>query len=163
MINNIFMIFIVIALALIWAVLRVDFSLMSLATGLVISAGCLYYARKYLPLNKITDINFFRLVTYPFYLIGQVYLSGFYVIKIILSNARVDVVKVDTELKSETLRIILADSITLTPGSIFLDMEDGELVLIWLRNADDAEIPANAGALLKSGLEKRLLKAQKRG
>ena len=159
--DRVFTTLIVVALAVVWVILRDDISPMAFITGVIIGLSCLLYTRKYLPLSKIVGIDFLKLAFYPFYLVWQIYLSGIYVIKIILTGARVDIVKIDTELTNETLRIILADSITLTPGSIFLDMEDKKLVLLWLRNSRIAQIPDNAGEILKSGLEKRLLKAQK--
>ena len=65
-------------------------------------------------------------------MLGQIYLSGFQVIKLVFTGASARMYSVKTSLTDESLRIILADSITLTPGSLFIDMIDDEITVMWL-------------------------------
>ena len=153
-------IYIIVALAIVWIILREQFSLFDVVAGLALGVACLYFYRKFLPLGDIQNVSFLKLIGYPFYLIGQIYLSGWYVIKIIFTGARVEVVDIDTTLKNDTLRVILADSITLTPGSILLELKDNILTLLWLRSINAPESTENAGTMLKSGLEDMLLKGE---
>jgi len=138
-----------------------NFNPITLVIGVILSWACLAYSNKFLPFKRIEKVNFFKLATYPFYLIGQIYASGLYVIKIIFTGERVDIVEVKTKLKAETLRVILADSITLTPGSVLLDLHDDVLKLVWLRPKTelDPEVTQDAEERLKNKLENQLLKA----
>lgn len=150
------------ALTLVWVILSEAFSPRVIITGIIASVICLYFCRKHLPSSKLGNVSFFRMALYPFYLIGQIYLSAFTVIKIILTGAKVDVIETDTTITNKFLRDVLSISITLTPGSILLDSEGEKITVLRLRgkNAvdDDRE---TAGALLKGKLEKALLKIQK--
>jgi len=145
-----------------WVVLSGSFSQVAVITGIVVSVCCLYFSRKYLPSNKTGKVSFLKLALYPFYLIGQIYISAFYVMKIILTGAKVDIIEADTKITNEFLRNVLSISITLTPGSIMLDLNDGRLFILWLRGINDIDMDTeSAGELIKGKLEKKLLKAQR--
>lgn len=147
----------------IWIIFVESLSPVFIAVGIAASVACLYFSKVYLPLGKIDDINFAKLIFYPFYMIWQIYAGGIYVIKIILAGQRVDFVEVNTEIKSETLRVILADSITLTPGSILIELTDSRILIVWLRKKSDPnpELVTNKDEIIKGHLERKLIKAQK--
>lgn len=149
-------------LTLIWIVLREEVSLFTVAVGIGVSILCIWYSWKFLPIKTITGVNFFKLILYFFYLIGQIYVSGIYVIKIILKGkARADLVEIKTSIANDTLRVILADSITLTPGSVMLDLTDDNITVMWLRETHEPKHVDNAGDLIKGHLEEKLLKTEK--
>jgi len=148
-------------LTVIWIIFREEFSLFSIVVGIVICIGCIAYSRYFLPLNKIVGVNYARLFLYVFDLIWQIYLSGFYVINMIIrGKARADIVSVKTSITNETLRVILADSITLTPGSILLDLTEDNITVVVLMSKEDPEID-DPDTLVKGNLEEKLLKAQR--
>lgn len=69
---------------------------------------------------------------YIWTLIKEIFKSNFHVAKIVLSpklKISPTVVTINTKLKSDTLKTILANSITLTPGTLTLDMTDDKLVI----------------------------------
>ena len=145
-----------------WIVLREDFSVVTIATGFVVSAGCVWLCRKYLPLERIEGVNFLKLAGYPFYVAGQVYLSGIAAIRIILTRARVDIVEIKTTINNEFLRVVLANSITLIPGSVSLELKDDTITVLCLRRETDSEPDAEEiSKRLKGRLEEKLLKAQR--
>ena len=149
-------------MTLVWVILMESVNFITLIGGVVLGWACVAYSHKFLPFRKIEKVNFFKLITYPFYLIGQIYASGLYVIKIIFTGERVDVVQIKTKIKNESLRVLLADSITLTPGSILLDMTDDKLTLVWLRPKTDPD-PENTSDIdeqLKTRLENQIIKAE---
>ena len=151
-----------IIMILLWVILSEVFSAMTLAFGLVLSAFSLYYCRKYLPLGSITGVNYFKLAMYPVFLIGQIYLAGFQAIKMILIGAKADIVDVKTELTNDLLRVLLANSISLTPGSVSLDLKGETITVLWLRDKKSGdEDLGNAGDLIKGKLENKLLKSQR--
>ena len=131
---------IVLALTLAWMILIESFSLVGLFSGLFIGACCIYFSVRFLPLAKIQNVDFNKLITYPFFLLGQIFLSATYVSKIIFKGAKIDIVDVETKIENDSIRVMLADSITLTPGSVMLDLDEGKMVILWLRQKGSPDV-----------------------
>ena len=155
-------IIIVLALTFVWIILVESLSFIVIITGLAIAVVCVFFGRKFLPLKKIEGVNFNKLVTYPFFLLGQIFSSSIYVSKIILFGAKTDIVEVETNIENDSLRVILADSVTLTPGSLLLELADEKMTILWLRpkDAPDVEQTEDPGRQIMEKLENRLMKAQ---
>ena len=153
-------ILLIILLTLAWSVLNERQSVFTLLVGIVLSTACVYYCHKFLPLSTITGVNFLRLLMYPFYLIGQIYLAGFHAIKLILTGGKVSIVEIKTELSNDFLKVILVNSITLIPGTVSLGLNDETITVLWLRRKTNSS-EDNAEDILKGNLEKKLLKAQR--
>lgn len=149
-----------VALTCMWVILVESFSWLSIGTGAVVSAVCVLFCRKIIPLEPVRDVRFSRLWFYPLYLIGEIYVQGFFVIKMILSGVRVDIVDANTKLKSDFLRAILVSSVVLTPGSVPLGLEGEKLKVLNLGSASDEDAYQVVDAL-RARLEKQLTKAQK--
>ncbi len=64
------------------------------------------------------------------------------------------IVQIHTTLATPYQRLILANSITLTPGTITLDMQGDAMYIHWLDVKDSA--PDAAGARIKSGMEEAI-------
>nr|WP_051541740.1 Na+/H+ antiporter subunit E [Clostridium lundense] len=89
-------------------------------------------------------------------LIREIFKSNFHVAKIVLSpkmDISPQVVTIDTNIKSPLCKTLLANSITLTPGTLTLLMEDKKLTIHCLQRE-------NVNDLLQSDFEKILLKAE---
>jgi len=138
-----------------------NLSLGNIVLSFIICVVVVFFAARFLPRQNISEVRFVKLITYPFYLVGQIYVAGFMVIKILLKGLHVDIITVKTEIKAEMLRVILVDSITLTPGSILLDLNGDNVTLLWLRDIDTPLDPEVADKQLKHKLERRLIKAQR--
>ena len=152
--------FVTLGLTLVWILLMEELSWRSIGMGMMTTLVSLHFASKFLPYDEIKNVNFFKLATYPLFLIGQIYVAGFSVIKIILKGSKVDIVTVRTELKNDVLRIILSDSITLTPGSILLDLKGEFITLLWIRDKHTPGDSDTADRMLKHKLERRLMLAE---
>ena len=152
--------FVVLALTILWMILAEEISWRILAIGLFVSLGSVHFSSKYLALSEIANVNFTKLITYPFFLMGQIYLAGFNVIKLIFTGARVDVVTVQCKLKNDVLRIMLMESITLTPGTIFLDLKEEFAAVLWMRNENTPLDHDATDEIILGSIEERLLKAQ---
>ena len=153
---------IVIVLTFVWIILVESLHPFAIITGIAIGSACVFFAKKYLPLDNIKGVNFNNLATYPFFLLGQIFSSAIYVSKIILFGAKTDILDVETCLENDSLRIMLADSVTLTPGSLLLELRGGKMTILWLRGKDAPDVAQteNAAQQIMGKLEKRLLKAQ---
>lgn len=157
--------YIIVALVIIWVVLTETFSWEAVAIGMLVVVFSVYFADKFLPsASKQADtVKFSKLIFYPFYLIGQVYLAGFSMLRFIITGAQFEIIPVKTTLESEPLKIMLMDSMTFVPGSISMDIEDDTIMSLWIfdKKLNLKELgPEKVSALAKGGLEKRLLRAQ---
>jgi len=149
----------IIVLTFFWFILREAFSFADLIFGLTISFICIWYSRKFIPYNAVRGVSFLKLAFFVFYLLGQIYSAGFYVIKMILTGATSHIVTVKTPIKNEILRVVLADSITLMPGSILLDLNGDDITVLWMY--DKEELPPDLDVKLKGKLEEKILAAQR--
>jgi multisubunit Na+/H+ antiporter MnhE subunit len=88
--------------------------------------------------------------------------SGWEVIKMMLTGCRIDVVNVKTPLKSDTLRFLLGDSITLIPGSVLLEIEEDRLTVLWIIPSKTPHLnEEETEEMMKGKLERRLGSAQR--
>lgn len=148
-------------LILIWVILRGEFNPFEVIVGAVVGLSCVAYSRKFLPLKQIENVKFFRLFLYVFYLIGQMYLAGYHVVKLIIKGqARAEILTTKTIIENETLRVILGDSITLTPGSVMVDLSGDVLTVLYLAGGNEVIKPEDVDKLLKGSLEEKLLACQ---
>ena len=154
-------IFAVTIFTLIWILFTESLTWLNITVGLLVACGTLFFFSKFLPVKKITDVRFSKLILFPFYLVGQIYVSGFHMIKILLKGYAVDFITIETGLKSETLKTILGDAVTLTPGSTLIEILGDEMTLLWIRDKHTSLDPKIARQQLTSKLETFLRKAEK--
>jgi len=152
-------IFVIAALTLVWVLLVEQLTVQSIITGVIIGVMCVYVVKKFLKFQEIDHVNFYKLAFYPFWLIGRIFMDAVFVMKMIFSNAKWGVTVEKLNLDNEVLRIMLAEAITLTPGSIFLNLKDKDLTLLCLGDRKHEGYPAIVETLRR--IEKILLKAQK--
>jgi len=155
-------VYLTIFLTVIWVILRESFTVFTVASGLVISSGCVYFSNRFLPKTGSSQVSPFRLAIYLIFLLGQIYAAGFSVIKIILTNPHVEIVEVKTQITNKLLRTLLVNSITIVPGSVSLDLKGNTITVLWLtKKTTGYQDTENADELIKGRLEKMLLKAEK--
>jgi len=142
----------------VWLILFEKISLLLMLSGIIVSflairlserffLGCTYYNRYY--------FNLFRIIAYFIFLIKEIYLAGFStLIKIITGDVHTDVVTITTEIDSDFKKSILANSITLTPGTVTLDLKGQQLKVLWLDVK--SKNPTRAGHIIKGRLERKL-------
>ena len=150
-------------LTFIWVAISSSPALESVATGILISAAMAYvFARKF----EIWDgLSFSPQRLYHFTLY-----TGVFLVELVQANINMmryvyapcisvnpGVVKVKTRLKSPIRRLALANSISLTPGSLVLDMSKDCLTVhcLDLRSID----PDDAGRTIAAPFEKHLEKS----
>lgn len=99
--------------------------------------------------------RFYLLAVYGVILLYKMYVASFQVLwKVLRGDINPRVVHFRTRLQSDIGRIFLSNSITLTPGTITLDLSEDHLVVHWL----DARTRHSryAGELIKGGFERFL-------
>ncbi|MEM7145992.1 MAG: Na+/H+ antiporter subunit E [Verrucomicrobiota bacterium] len=121
-------IFVFILLMATWVAFSGFFDVVHLSLGVIsaafvtwISADFLFPAREVPVLARVGQG--FRLVTYLFWLLGQVVLSNLHLLRLTLApggmaEMKPSIVQFKTELESDFEKFLLANSITLTPGTV---------------------------------------------
>ncbi|MCI8490897.1 MAG: Na+/H+ antiporter subunit E [Lachnospiraceae bacterium] len=121
---------------LLWILLNGQFNMEILLFGLVI-AGVMYaFFCKFLEYSPAKDILLLwklpYILMYVLILIWEIIKANIHAIRLALSyRSEIDpvIVKFQTDLKSRAARVALANSITLTPGTITVALEEDELIV----------------------------------
>jgi len=149
-----------IALALfsLWIVFNGKLTWEVVLFGLVISLGLAWFVRRFVA-TRLTAAVQWRMVRhfpgylrYAWLLIKEITLANFAVMRLILTDSHVVVPKLaifKTRLETRAARVVLADCITLTPGTITVNL-NGDEYLVHCLDEDFEE------GLINSEFEKRL-------
>lgn len=119
-----------------WLLLNGQWTTEIAVTGLVISVLLYLFICKFMDYSPKRDWEFFRriprLTAYIIYLIGEIFKSAWQTIVLIWSPKQIvepEITSFRTKLKTGWGKVILANSITLTPGTITVDVRD-DLMLV---------------------------------
>lgn len=121
---------------LIWIIFNGQFTLEIAAFGLVIAGAMYWFICKFMDYSPRSDLilckRFFLLLHYIFVLLKEILKANAAVFKMVYSakyQLEPAVVHFTTTLNSAFARILLANSITLTPGTITVSLNDNEYVV----------------------------------
>ncbi|MBS28776.1 MAG: Na+/H+ antiporter subunit E [Alphaproteobacteria bacterium] len=147
-----------IVLALIWGVVTNSFSASNLIFGFVLAFVCLWLVRE-----RFDQNNFyrpFRILLLIALFVYELALSGFRVARDTLSPSmkfRPAIVAFPLELESPVGIMLLANLITLTPGTLSVDVStDRSTLYIHAMDVDDADA---LRADIRNGFERRIREA----
>ena len=146
---------------LIWVIFNGQFTPEIAVFGLII-AGLMYaFICKFMGYKPRADIimakKFFYLIQYVFILVKEIVKANFAVIRMITSSRyelEPAVVRFKTDLKSAPARIMLANSITLTPGTITVSLTGDEYVVHCLDKSLAEGINSSIFVTLRRRLER---------
>ncbi|MBU0687333.1 MAG: Na+/H+ antiporter subunit E [Candidatus Margulisbacteria bacterium] len=97
----------------------------------------------------------FSFIAYVLVLFREIYIGSINVVySVITMNIKPGIIVIRTHLKSEFARVLLANSITLTPGTVTVDMEGDLLTVHWLHLK--TKKPHHAAKMIKGSFEKEL-------
>lgn len=114
----------------VWLILNGRVTVEIVFFGLVVSAALFYFMCRYMGYNGKKELLLFRLfplfVRYSWVLVQEIVKANLCVLKLILSprlQPEPAFLCFDTDFKTGTARMLLANSITLTPGTITVSVE----------------------------------------
>lgn len=121
---------------LFWVVLNGRITVEITVFGLVISAAMYVFICKFMGYSLKKDLMIIRKlplgIAYCFVLVSEIIKANLVMIQYIFS-ARIEpepaLIRFHVDLKTHTAQVLLANSITLTPGTITVDMNDGNYVV----------------------------------
>jgi multicomponent Na+:H+ antiporter subunit E len=132
---------------ILWLLLTFKLTLPNLIVGAIVSILTMLIFGKYFIKNVYKFLEphrYYWLFLYLFVFLWECLKANFDVAYRVLHPAmpiKPGIVKVRTELKSEFARTILANSITMTPGTISVDIIDDYLYVHWIFiHSEDPEI-----------------------
>ena len=119
-----------------WIIFNGRITLEIVLFGIVISLAVFMFVCKFMDFSIQREFGFYRKLPqfahYIFVLIKEIIAANLTVCRMIVTRKETMepvIVRVHTDLKSETARVILANSITLTPGTITVSMTEQELLV----------------------------------
>lgn|GEM_PF-713168 len=151
-------IFTIVALTFVWCILMEAFTWQTVAIGLFVSMLALHFFRKFFGFDEIKNVNFRKLLIYPLWLLWRIYVDAFFLMKLIVTDAKWGMMTEELVLENESLRLMLADSITLTPGSVYISRDKKNITLLCIGSRKKEGYPASVDDLRK--IEGMLLAAQ---
>ena len=132
--NNLRRLAVFVILFAFWLLLSGHYDLFHLSLGLICSLLVAFVSHD-LMIEKISGSKRIRktrrFISYVPWLIYQIVIANLHVAYLILKPSAIDprIVRFKTKLKSEFSMVTLGNSITLTPGTITMDIIDGEFVV----------------------------------
>lgn len=121
---------------LIWIIFNGQFTLEIAALGVVIAGAMYIFICKFMNYSPKTDLILLKkliyILQYLFILIKEIIKANYLVIKMIMTSRyelEPAIVRFKVDLKTVPARIMLANSITLTPGTITVSLEGNEYVV----------------------------------
>ena len=119
-----------------WVVFNGRLTLEIALFGIAVAGAVFALICRFMDYSLKQELRFYKLlprfVQYLYFLIREIVLANFAVTRLILTRKETlepVLVHVRTDLKSETARVILANSITLTPGTITVSLTDDRLLV----------------------------------
>ncbi|WP_432666463.1 Na+/H+ antiporter subunit E [Wukongibacter baidiensis] len=124
-----------------WLLLTFNFSLFNIFIGLVIcslvliaSKGVLYSDNGYI----FKRMRILAMVKYLFNLLLEIYKSSFsYIVRIIKKDCEPFIVEVELDVTDPLIISIISNSITLTPGTLTIDVQNNKLTVLTLKDCED--------------------------
>lgn len=149
---------VIIVLTFVWILLYEQITPFVLITGVLSSVLVVLFTDQFLLKGNYEHsylIGLGTLIRYAIRLVIEIYLAGWDIIPIIIKgDEEVEIVEVETKLTDELLIDILANSITLTPGTVSVEKEGRQLYILNL----NAQLPGeDRRELIPLRLEKILL------
>lgn len=145
-------------LTTLWVIFFEKISIVIILSGFFFSVFSIYFSEKYLvddSFYTFYPFNIFKILRYSLFMFFEIYKSGFSIIPYIISGkANPGFVDIYTELESNLDIVILANSITLTPGTITVDVQGHSLQVLWINPSTTQ--PTMAGIKIKGRIEKKI-------
>ncbi|MGO1651113.1 Na+/H+ antiporter subunit E [Senegalia sp. (in: firmicutes)] len=130
-----------------WLLLTLNLEISNIIGGLLVSFIVTYLSFGILYSEKGFEFTFpgvFTIIKYFFILIFEIYISAIDLIKSIIKNEyNPSIIELKLNIKDPLLITLVANSITLTPGTITVDKNANHLTVIYIRADKDKKVEKN--------------------
>ncbi len=136
----------VLVLTVVWGIWNESFSAGTLLQGAVFSVIVLVITNRFLlraPYHQWYHINVFTIIKYVLVLVVEIFRSGVHAIYVTVTDRiNVGVVDLPTTISDRLIGVLVANAITLTPGTVTIDYNQQRFKVIWIdcttTNPDEA-------------------------
>lgn len=143
-----------------WCVLNESFNYLTLVLSIPVSIFTIVLIHLLFSGNYYTKIYRFPILSFIKYfiiLLFNIYKSAFETVYYIFTDKiNPTFINIHTDIKNEWYRSLIANSITLTPGTVSVAMDNDELTVLWIYPTSLSK--ENAGNIIKGSYENILLK-----
>lgn len=137
-----------IILLIFWMLLTFNFDYLNIITGIIVcffvtklSYGILYTDKGFV----FKTIRISIIIKYFFNLMLEIYKSSFnYIIRIIKKDCKPYIVEIELSVTDPLIITIISNSITLTPGTLTIDVNDNKLTVLALKTCNKYKLSLNA-------------------
>lgn len=147
-----------IVFAAVWVILEEQLTLSTVIVGALVGLITMLATDRYVLRGDYQEtyrLGFFVTIRYVVSLIVQIYVAGIHAIhRVLTRKLNVGIVDITTTLTSDFHIALLANSITLTPGTVTLERDGNALKVIWLDCTTTD--PEEAGRQIKLNFERLL-------
>lgn len=128
--------YLIVLLTLIWCILNEKFTIGMIVSGVVGAIITMLFLRIIQPNPKKVynyNISLLRLLLFFLVLFLDIYKSAFRTIKHLIKNEiNPQFVATETRVKNPWMQAIIANAITLTPGTVTIHLSEGSYTVLWL-------------------------------
>ena len=154
-----------IPLVIFWFLLVPSLEPLLVVQGLLAISFVLFFTRSWVSSSQYSEYNAYQLLLcmpkYIWVLFRNIYRSAFSVIITILKhNAHPSVVEVPIQAKTPLVQTLIANAITLTPGTITLDIQETTLFVLSIHSNE--EIKSQIIKTIQTELEPLVLPIERR-
>lgn len=147
---------VVVLLTAVWCAWNESLTLSTIVTGLVLSTLALIATNRFLLKARYQEVFSVRPLTIARYvavLLVEIFRSGVHAIRVTLTGRiNVGVVNIPTAITNPLHGVLVANAITLTPGTVTIDYSPGTFKVIWIEcSTDDPDV---ASQTIKASFER---------
>ncbi len=146
---------------LLWIIFNGSVTVEIAVFGLVVSAAVYAFICRFMDYSPKKELELAKkagyIIKYFFVLIKEISIANFATLRIICSSLREAepvLVQFDTNFRDDTSRVMLANAITLTPGTITVSVEGGSFTVHCLDSSFAEGLPSPAFVELLEKIEK---------
>lgn len=153
--------FLFLALLLLWVLLTGSLSVDELLAGIIVAAAVSFISAPYISVLdgiRYQPMALVSVLMYLGYFFRELIRANFDLARRVLSPSlpiSPELVEVETSLKSDLGQMLLANSITLTPGTLSVDLYDDRILVHWIAAPDDVNLQ-RATQNIAAGFEKHI-------
>jgi len=126
---------------IIYVILNENLSLLTVSLGVASGAAAIWLTNKILEIDyvRMFRINFWLVLAYFWIIIRDTYVVGFgVIIRIFKGDIKPNFIEYRSKLSNEFLTVLLANAITMPPGSITVDRDGNDMTILTVGFEEEA-------------------------
>jgi len=143
---------------LLWVIFMENSHIFTIVTGLLIASLSITLIERYIlhgTFYELYPFNLYRMLNFSFFLLKEIYKSGLSMIPLLIKGqASPTFMEITTDLEDNLSLVMLSNAITLTPGTITVDIEGQRLLVLWMNPTTNH--PTEAAEIIKGAIERKI-------